>query len=111
MIPSHVSNKLHTNRQITLVKSYEEFIRYISDNGLPSFISFDHDLSYEDDGSNQSSENSNEKTGYDCAKWLINYCLDNELRFPDHYVHSMNSVGKENIDSVIVSYKKHKNQI
>jgi hypothetical protein len=111
MIPDHISNKIPTNRQITLVKSYEEFILYIINRGIPDFVSFDHDLSYEHYESNKSCENFNEKTGYDCVKWLIDHCLENKLRFPDYYVHSMNIIGKENIDDVISSYKKHKNNI
>ena len=38
-----------------------------------------------------------EKTGYDCAKWLVEYCLDNDLSLPKYQVHSMNPVGKKNI--------------
>lgn len=49
------------------VRSYAEFVTYIFQNGLPDFISFDHDLGMEE-------------SGFDCAKWLVNYCLDNEVK-------------------------------
>ena len=48
-----------------------------------------------------------EKTGYDCAKWLINYCMDNQLELPETIlIHSMNPVGSLNIKSLFDSYYK-----
>lgn len=73
--------------------------------GLPDFISFDHDLSdriwtpdddYED----------TEKTGYDCAKWLVDYCLDHKLQIPEYAIHSMNSTGAERIMSYLKNGEK-----
>ena len=77
------------------VKDYDEFIKYISTNGLPDGICFDHDLG------------SVEKTGYDCAKWLVDYCLDNNLDIPPYSIQSANPVGKGNIDGILKSYKKY----
>lgn len=74
------------------VRSYAEFVAYITEYGLPDFISFDHDLGLEENG-------------YDCAKWLVNYCLDNDLRLPEFAVHSQNPVGKENISSLLNNFK------
>lgn len=48
-----------------------------------------------------------EKTGYDCAKWLCEYCQRNKVKVPTYYVHSMNPVGKDNIKKYIENYKKH----
>lgn len=48
-----------------------------------------------------------EKTGMDCAKWLVDFCIDNELILPDWYGHSMNPVGRENIDVYLRNYRKH----
>lgn len=76
------------------VRSYAEFVTYIETNALPDLISFDHDL-----GLNES--------GFDCAKWLVNYCLDNNLRLPKFDVHSQNPVGKENILSLLQNFKKN----
>lgn len=75
------------------VYTYEEFVKFISENGLPDFISFDHDLG---EG----------KTGYDCAKWLVEYCLDNNLSLPEYDSHSQNPIGKENILTLLGNYKK-----
>jgi len=93
-----------------VVRSYVEFINHIKKLGLPKFISFDHDLAddYYSIGSFWDDSNKiNEKTGYDCAKFLIEYCMDNNLKLPEFYVHSMNPVGKKNIEDLLNNYKKY----
>jgi len=48
-----------------------------------------------------------EKTGYHCAKWMINYCLDNNLNLPKKIlIHSMNIVGSQNIISLFETFNK-----
>jgi hypothetical protein len=110
-----------------VVKNYDEFIEYILTNGLPDFISFDHDLGdehYRDHSEQMMTrgwqvpdyEGYTEKTGMDCAKWMCNYIQDilregtveeaNELRFPTCSVHSTNPVGADNIQSYINGFKK-----
>ena len=42
-----------------------------------------------------------EKTGFDCAKWLVDFCHDNDVPFPRYTIHSMNPVGRLNIDEYI----------
>jgi hypothetical protein len=56
----------------SIVRSYDQFIEWINQNGLPNLISFDHDLG-------DVKDNDYEYTGMDCAKWLVDYCLDNNL--------------------------------
>lgn len=75
------------------VRSFTEFINYINQNGLPDFISFDHDLGLEE-------------SGFDCAKWLVNFCLDNHKKLPEFFVHSQNPVGKKNIESLLNNFIK-----
>lgn len=82
----------------TIAKTYQEFVTFIIDNGLPEFISFDHDLGEE------SIINGEEKSGYDCTKWLIDYCITNKLNLPAYFCHSMNPVGKANICGLLNSY-------
>ena len=100
-----------------VVKNYKEFGEYITKNGLPVFVSFDHDLAdehYRHSMYNPDKHYTNyytngtfkEKTGYDCARWLIAYCQNHELDFPLYQVHSMNPIGKENIISLIEAYKR-----
>jgi len=52
-----------------------------------------------------------EKTGMDCAKWLVEYCLDSNLQLPEYTIQSANPVGKENITSLLENYKKHNDSI
>jgi len=98
------SNPIYKYEKWVIVRNYIDFINIIMEKGLPNLISFDHDLSdfYNIDGEKI------EKTGYDCAKWLVNYCIDNNLDLPDYLVHSWNNVGSKNIVSYIENYKKNK---
>lgn len=96
-----------------IVRSYDEFVNWISENGLPDVISFDHDLAHEHysdqmyygaESYNKLYDEFREKTGYDAAKWVCEYCLTNGLPIPEWNVHSANPVGSENIKSILTSY-------
>jgi len=105
-----------SSRKIVWVKGFEEFTRWIKYNGLPSKICFDHDLG-EDIAMDLVSKGVNKtkarevkqlaKSGFDCAKWLVDYCLDNNINIPDWSIQSANPVGKENINSLLSNAKKH----
>lgn len=112
-------NILHASFiDIIWVKDYKEFVNYIETNGLPGYISFDHDLAdehytpseywsdYEASKQYQDSQDYQEKTGMDCAKWLIDYCMDNESKLPKFFVHSANPVGADNIRRFLNNYLK-----
>lgn len=91
-----------------IVRTYDEFKNWISLNGVPDEISFDHDLSNED----ETDENGFAlfaKTGYDAAKWLCNYCWTNGLPIPKWNVHSANPVGRMNISQLLSGYEKRLN--
>jgi hypothetical protein len=75
-----------------IVTTYEDFVNWIEQNGLPAIISFDHDL--DETG----------KSGMDAAKWLANYCLEKDLPLPQYIIHSMNPVGVENIKVLFENY-------
>lgn len=103
--------------EVIWVKSYAEFVSWISQNGLPDAICFDHDLgldvkiSLREKGfskkkSRRMYKEMNEKNGYDCAKWLIEYCIDTNLPLPKYNIQSANPVGKANIDGILKSYSK-----
>lgn len=85
-----------------LVRSYEEAIKFVNTYGIPSFISFDHDLGVD--------ENKNLlPTGYDFAKWLVEMDMDKKYFFPKDFnfkVHSANPVGKVNIEAYLNNYLK-----
>lgn len=84
------------DQEWTIVRDYLQFIAWITKNGLPELISFDHDLGEAD-----------ERTGMDCAKWLVNYCLDNNLSLPKWAVHSANPAGYDNIKGLLLSFERN----
>jgi len=101
------------------VLNYEQFVQWIEKFGLPDIISFDHDLAdehytpeqywsdYQKSKEYQESQNYQEKTGMDCAKWLVDYCIDNNLKLPTFYIHSANPVGADNIKFYLQNYLKY----
>ena len=87
-----------------LVRSYDEAVEYVKQNGIPSFISFDHDLGIDSDDNLL-------PTGNDFAKWLVEMDMNGTYQFPENfsfYVHSANPVGKTNIESYLNNYLKYK---
>lgn len=113
--PQDVTWKVLPRVQWNVVRSYDEFVAHITANGIPLFVTFDHDLAdehyqvmleensytYDDGDLKKTFHYGTEKTGYDCAKWLIEYCIEREIRFPGYEVHSMNPVGAERIQQYI----------
>jgi hypothetical protein len=105
----YTGNDIYTLSFWQIVRNYESFVAHIDQKGLPDVISFDHDLAdshytppefwddYEKSKEWQDAQVHTEKTGYDCAKWLVQYCIDNKKKLPKFYCHSLNPVGKDNI--------------
>lgn len=85
-----------------VVRSYDEFVAYIQENGRPSYVSFDHDLapSHYTEARTHSA-----KTGYDCALWLIEYCKMHKRSLPVYSCHSQNPVGKDKILELLSLHK------
>jgi hypothetical protein len=83
-----------------IVRSYKSAIDWIERYGFPYFISFDHDLGLDS------------LTGYDIAKWIVEYDLDHDVmdEYFQFYVHSMNPIGKINIEKLLNSYLDKKFQ-
>ena len=118
LVPSNF-NKFYWENDWDVVKNYDEFVQYIEVNGVPGFVSFDHDLAdfhYDlkpEDYENMSEDEmvikfgSMEKTGLDCAKFLVEYCADENVPLPEYLVHSANPAGKENIEKFLENAKKH----
>lgn len=87
-----------------VVRSMDEAVNCILTNGLPIFISFDHDLA---DDHYSYLNKTHEKTGASFARWLIDWIIDHNIDIPkdfDYYVHSMNPHGAENIRSIMSSF-------
>jgi hypothetical protein len=98
-----------------IVRNYNDFVRVIEQNGVPQIVSFDHDIGIEHYQEYNRAHNSDkkiryetftEKTGFDCAKWLANYCVDKNLPVPVYYLHTMNGIGALNIQSILESARK-----
>jgi len=86
-----------------IVRSFDEAVLYVKQYGIPNFISFDHDLGANKDGTILLS-------GYDFAKWLVIQDMDKVYTFPSNFtynVHSANPVGKKNIESYLDGYFQH----
>lgn len=89
---------------VVWVKRYREFVGWIKENGLPDGICFDHDI----ESFHISKSTYVEKTGFDCAKWLVDYCIDNDLDLPAWNIQSDNPIGKNNINGLLNNYRKNR---
>lgn len=102
----YMKNNLYFDLTWIIVRDYNAFVKVILEKGMPVLVSFDHDLA--DIHYNPKTWTANfkykEKTGKDCAIWLVNHCMDTGKEFPKWYVHSMNPVGGPSIASYITSY-------
>ncbi len=95
-----------------IARNFDEFVKIVKENGIPEMISFDHDLADQHYGvhdhlTKDEYDLYTEKTGYHCAKWFIDYCIDNNFNLPKMIlIHSMNTAGALNIKSLFDTYKK-----
>jgi len=101
-----------------VVRNYDEFVSHIKLNGLENYevISLDHDLG----DSAMKEYNTNvklnyelnykrieEKTGMDCARFIVMESLTNNIPLPQIYVHSANPIGTHNILGYINNYLRN----
>jgi hypothetical protein len=98
-----------------VVRNYNEFIAKVNDIGFENIevICLDHDLGdsamfeyYNNVKKNYYLDynNINEKTGYDCAKWLVTRSILTNIPIPTVYTHSANPIGSANIMGHINNY-------
>ena len=118
------------NPDWVVVRSYDEFVQKITEIGLNNIelISLDHDLgdTAMDEYFNNVSPNYTldyahitEKTGMDCAKWLVKHFYEmnpfwddfsrskkksGHFPFPKVYTHSANPIGSANIMGYINNF-------
>ena len=101
--------------QWQVVRSYDEFVSTIMYIGLENIelISLDHDLGdtamneyFNNVSPNYTLDYNNiqEKTGLDCAKWLVAKSMNTKIPLPQIYVHSANPIGSANIMGYINNY-------
>ena len=77
-----------------ILRDFAQACRYVEENGMPVFVSFDHDLG---DG----------PTGMAFAKWLVERDMDGVSLLPatfQFFVHSQNPVGATNIRGLMEAY-------
>ena len=80
-----------------IARSVQSAKNLVTEYGMPSYISFDHDLG-------------GDETSMQFIKWLVDEVLDGKLSFPEGFeynVHSANPVGAENIKSLMNGIIKH----
>ena len=76
------------DNSMIIARSFDEAVELVMKNGMPVFISFDHDLG------------PNMKTGFDFVKWMVDAIQDGRVDISDNFcydVHSQNPIGKKNI--------------
>ena len=97
---------------VVTLRQYHEFENYVDDLVIKNIslegfhFSFDHDLGLED------FEWKKELTGHDCAHYLVELMAETKTNpnLITTYVHSMNPVGKKNIEGLLESYRNFYNQ-
>jgi len=112
--------RIPTEGNWEVVRNYDEFILHIKMYGLENYevISLDHDLGegamveyYTNVKPNYelNYERIPEKTGMDCARFLVTEAMSRNIQLPTIYVHSANPIGAANIIGYINNYlRNHK---
>jgi hypothetical protein len=101
-----------------VVRNYDEFVAHIRLKGLGAYevISLDHDLGdtaqkeyFNNVSPNYQLDYNNilEKTGLDCAKWLVAESMNSKIPLPQIYTHSANPIGSANIMGYVNNYLKN----
>ena len=72
------------------VSNFEQFKNYIETNGVPDFVSLDHDLGRDKTNQQRKGAGLYVATGADCALFLVSYCVRNGIPIPPNYNHSAN---------------------
>jgi hypothetical protein len=86
----------YRNEKWVICRNLYEVVIAVRTRGMPSYISFDHDLGQD------------EPTGHDVAKHIVDWDM-NDKHYPlpdnfDFYVHSQNPIGKANIEGLLNNY-------
>ena len=84
------------NLHVVWVRTYQQFCATIEQDGVPDAVCLDHDLGEESEG----------YSGFDAAKFLVNYCIDYRKPIPLFNSQSANPVGRENILSYLKQAKE-----
>lgn len=95
-----------------IVRSYDEFVKYIDEKGIPDVVSFDNDL-FDVTDSRISEDVLNKqfqmigwqefsiKTGAHCAEYLVGSCISLKKPIPEYYIHTANSAARPIIREIL----------
>lgn len=97
----------HRGADWEIVRSYDEAVAWVTENGFPDVISFDHDLGL----MHYANDYSDEKTGFNFAKWLVEHDMDTHTMPKDfkYTIHSKNYEGEKNIRGLLEGYLNFRN--
>ncbi|HQI45205.1 MAG TPA: hypothetical protein PLC59_04040 [Bacteroidales bacterium] len=97
-----------------IARTYKQFVKIIESRGVPDTVSFDHDLAPEHYEEHKCAHdikmisygkiryhNFKEKSGYEAAKFLAEYCISKKIDIPKYYIHTLNLIGRKNISLVL----------
>lgn len=97
-----------------VVRSHDDFVHAIENNGLPNVVSFDHDLCFEhmrhyfdvtrDIGVIEYG-NLKTPTGKASAEYLVKECRRQNAPLPTFFIHSANEIGRAEIGKVLRAWK------
>ena len=101
-----------------ICRNYDEFVDKVKEIGIENIdtISLDHDLGetaireyFKNVTTNYilDYDNIHEKTGYDCAKWLVEESINSGISLPLILTHSANPIGSANIMGYINNFLKN----
>lgn len=83
----------------TVVRTFAEFVSAVVNCKEAEYvISFDHDL--------QDFTAFGELTGYDCVKFLVDFCIQYDKPLPQCYYHTQNPIGRVNMESYTDNARK-----
>ena len=107
--------RVPTEGEWEVVRNYDEFVAHIKLKGLGAYevISLDHDLGegamveyYTNVKPNYELDYNRipEKTGMDCARFLVAESMNEKIPLPTIYIHSANPIGSANMIGYINNY-------
>jgi hypothetical protein len=95
-----------------IVRTYDDFVKWIDINGIPDVVSFDIDLDPYSEVDKQDSMHCrgyydhnelDQKTGIHCAEYLVEKCKEFRKPLPEYYIHSANALGRPVLKAIMES--------
>lgn len=93
-----------TDTNSIIMRNFNDACEYVLKKWSPNVIFFDHDLWIDINWQIG-------KTWYDFAKWFVEQDISWKIKIPKNfifYVHSMNPIGKKNIEDYLNNYLQFK---